>query len=121
MSQFDPTFDLIINVGQHYISWFDEAILMRTHNINFMENYRKLSFNYHQIPSLSVSLTSYSHLHVAIVIFCDDFLSFLSADTDGDGVMDGGGRYYHKFPKYSDSRKIAVIILKLELCGPTIE
>ena len=35
-----------------------EAILMRTHNICFMENYRKLSFNYHQIPPLSVLLLS---------------------------------------------------------------
>ena len=32
------------------------AILMSTHNICFMENYRKLSFNYHQIPSLPVLL-----------------------------------------------------------------
>ena len=29
---------------------------MSTHNICFMENYIKLSFNYHQIPSLSVLL-----------------------------------------------------------------
>ena len=29
---------------------------MSTHNIRFMENCRKLSFNYHQIPTLSVNL-----------------------------------------------------------------
>ena len=29
---------------------------MSTHNTFFFENFRKLSFNYHQIPSLSVSL-----------------------------------------------------------------
>ena len=28
---------------------------------------------------------------------------------------------YHKIPKYSDTRKIAVIILKFEQCGTTIE
>ena len=28
-----------------------EAILMTTYNICFVENYRNLSFNYHQIPS----------------------------------------------------------------------
>ena len=33
-----------------------EAILMSTHNIFFMENWWKLSFNYHQIPILSVPL-----------------------------------------------------------------
>ena len=39
---------------------------MSTHNICFMENYRKLSFNYHQIPSLSVLLL----LGGNIPIFC---------------------------------------------------
>ena len=39
---------------------------MRTHNICFMENYRKLSFNYHQIPSLSVLLLPGGN----ILIFC---------------------------------------------------
>ena len=34
-----------------------EAILMSTHNMSFMETYRKLSSNYHQTPS-SVSLTN---------------------------------------------------------------
>ena len=28
---------------------------------------------------------------------------------------------YRKIPKYSDTRKIAVIILKVEQCGSTIE
>ena len=28
---------------------------------------------------------------------------------------------YRKFPKYSDTQKIVVIILKFELCGSTIE
>ena len=39
---------------------------MRTHNICFMENYRKLSFNYHHIPSLSVLLLPGDN----IPIFC---------------------------------------------------
>ena len=29
--------------------------------------------------------------------------------------------YYCKIPKYSDTRKIAVIILKFEHCGSTLE
>ena len=29
--------------------------------------------------------------------------------------------HYRKFPKYSDTQKFAVITLKFELCGSTIE
>ena len=30
-------------------------------------------------------------------------------------------RYYRKIPKYLDAQKIAVIILKFEICGFTVE
>ena len=51
-----------------------EAILMSTYNIMFfMENWRKLSLNYHQTPSLSVPLISctfvcpYMHIWRSII------------------------------------------------------
>ena len=36
-------------------------------------------------------------------------------------ILDPPFQYYCKVPKYLDSRKIAVIILKFEQCGSTME
>ena len=50
---------VLIRIASRILDVSNEAILMRNHNIHFYVGIWKISFNYHKISTLAVSLLSH--------------------------------------------------------------